>query len=81
MKKITWRRLRGDASRPFKVEYEKNWEKVGRISSCSTPEGVIRSAAFRVLSDQADSADVYLHGELFASLYILSGMLKLEIHT
>lgn len=54
-------------TRDFKVLYLNTSNvKLGRICSCGSIEGVIRTAAVRIFTGQADSAFVELHGETVA---------------
>lgn len=54
-------------TRSFKVLYLNTSNvKLGRICSCASIEGVIRTAAVRVFTGAADSAFVEVHGEVVA---------------
>lgn len=57
---------KGAAERPFKITYTHGDRKVGRVVSCASPAGVVRSTTVRVFVGEADMAWVELDDELFA---------------
>ena len=66
--------------RPFKVEYRsKQGRKVGRIASCGSPEGVVRSTTVRIFSGEANAAFVFLDGDLFAIIEDVNGAVTLIV--
>jgi hypothetical protein len=65
--------------RPFRVTYLARIRKVGRICACGSVEGVVRSAALRLFTHRADTARIYLDGELFAIMRNRDNVVKLEV--
>lgn len=55
--------------RPYKVTYINNGRKVGRIASCGSAEGVLRTATVRVFLRTADEARVFVNDERIARVY------------
>lgn len=66
--------------RPFKVLYTKAGRKVGRVAACGSAEGVVRSAAVRVFSGEADAAQVQLDGDDFALIADNGHGVTLEVY-
>lgn len=65
--------------RPFKVEYlDKRGHKVGRIVSCGSPEGVVRSTTVNVFCGKGTAAMVYIDGALFATVEMRKSGLALK---
>lgn len=56
------------SKRPYKVQYMSSGRKVGRIASCATPEGVLRTATVRVFVRTADEARVFVGSDRIASV-------------
>jgi hypothetical protein len=52
--------------RPFKITYLANFEKVGRVVTCASPEAVVRSTSLAVISGRADEARVLFDQQVFA---------------
>ena len=66
-------------NRPFRVVYHFHTRQVGRITACSSPEGVIRSVAVRVFSGEVNLVYVYLDQDIFAIIRSTPQGVKLEV--
>jgi hypothetical protein len=66
-------------TRPFKITFGSSNRKVGMVTSCSTPEGVVRSATFRLFCHRAETAHVILDGTLFAIFYVKDNSVTMEV--
>lgn len=67
--------------RPFKVRYFSGGHQVGRVSACSTPEGVLKSVAVHLFTAEGDItyADVHLDGDPFAEFELVNNNLKMRV--
>lgn len=66
-------------SRDYKLLYSnRQGQKLGRLVSCASETGVVRSACVRVFQGEADLVEVFYHQELIARITMLGGKLTYQ---